>query len=109
MMHGRGKIGAAPVFDTWAITLPVRWCRVQFFFFVSRYAPISADSGRINLYQPKHTDSGHTGTKQAEIQKKKKKEVQNAPFELNNKTLNYLSSQPNSFFNLQLFLTLCAP
>ena len=49
---------------------------------------------------------------QAKIQKKKKEEeekVQNAPFELNNKTLNYLSSQPDSFFNLQLSLTLCAP
>ena len=41
--------------------------------------------------------------------KKEKEKVQNAPFELNNKTLNYLSSQPNSFFNLQLSLTLCAP
>ena len=47
---------------------------------------------------------------QAEIQKKKKKKrVQNAPFELHNKTLNYLSSQLNSFFNFQLSLTLCAP
>ena len=41
--------------------------------------------------------------------KKEKEKVQNAPFELNNKTLNYLSSQPNSFFNLQLSLILCAP
>ena len=41
--------------------------------------------------------------------KKKRKKVQNAPFELNNKTLNYLSSQPDSFFNLQLSHSMCSP
>ena len=51
-----------------------------------------------------------TGRFRPKFKKEKEKEkVQNAPFELNNKTLNYLSSQPNSFFNLQLSLTLCAP
>ena len=61
--------------------------------------------------RPKHTDSGRTGTKPANSSQnsKKKKKVQNAPFELNNKTLNYLSSQPNSFFNLQLSHSLCSP
>ena len=62
--------------------------------------------------RPKHTDSSRTGTKPAnssQNSKKKKKKVQYAPFELNNKTLNYLSSQPNSFFNLQLSHSLCSP
>ena len=63
--------------------------------------------------RPKHTDSGRTSAKPANSsqnsKRKKKKKVQNTPLELNNKTLNYLSSQPNSFFNLQLSHSLCSP
>ena len=122
MMHGCDKMGTALTSDVaWrhnvrATPLPVCWCRVQFFFFF-RYASIRADSSWIDSYQlkpSKHTDSSCTGAKLVDSgrnSKKEKKEetVQNAPFELNNKTLNYLSSQPDSFFNLQLSLTLCAP
>ena len=125
MMHKCDKMGSAPTSDVArrnnarAMPLPARWCHVQFFFFFFRYAPICANLGRISSYRlksSKHTDSSCTDAKLVDSgrnskKKKKKKEekVQNAPSELNNKTLNYLSSQPDSFFNLQLSLTLCAP
>ena len=87
-----------------------------FFFFFSfldtcQLRPILTNSGQIGLYRakpPKHTDSGHTNAESADSRRNSKKKVQNAPFELNNKTLNYLSSQNAPFFNLLLSLTLCA-
>ena len=104
MMHRRSKMGAATASDTWVTPLPVRRCCVQFFlsFFISWYAPTQAETHRFRPYRHQ------TGQFKPKFKKKKKK-VQNAPFELNNKTLNYLSSQPNSFFNLQLSHSLCSP
>ena len=74
-------------------------------FFVFFHFLIRTDSGRNT---PIQADRHQTGQFKPKFKKKKKK-VQNAPFELNNKTLNYLSSQPNSFFNLQLSHSLCSP
>ena len=90
--------------------LLARQCRVLFFFFsVSRLAPTCVELGRFALTRHKSirikqnhrntpiqavpADSGRNSKK-----KKKKKRVQNASFELNNKTLNYLSSQNAPFF-----------
>ena len=104
MMHRRGKMGAATASDTWVTPLPVHRCCVQFFFsfFISWYTPTQAETHRFRPYRHQ------TGQFKPKFKKKKKK-VQNAPFELNNKTLNYISSQPNSFFNLQLSHSLCSP
>ena len=75
-------------------------------FFVFFHFLIRTDSGRNTPIQAVPAPNRPI---QAKIQKKKKKKAQYAPFELNNKTLNYLSSQPNSFFNLQLSHSLCSP
>ena len=92
-------------------------CPVFFFFLFPntlRFVLTRAESVRIGWNRrntPIQAVPAPNWLIQVEIQKKKEEEekVQNAPFELNNKTLNYLSSQPDSFFNLQLSLTLCAP
>ena len=97
MMHGHEKMGATPTFDV-VMLLPACWCRVHFFS-VSWYTPIRVDLGWISPYwlKPvKHADLARTGPELADSsrnsKKKKKNKVQNALFELNNKTLNYLSS-----------------
>ena len=112
-MHGRGKMGFAPAFDgarrglQWAMPLLTSWCRVHFFFDTSRFALPWAETAETHQFRSFWC---RTDRFKPKFKKRKEKEkVQNAPFELNNKTLNYLSSQPNSFFNLQLSLTLCAP
>ena len=78
-----------------------------FFFDTSRFALPRAETAETHQFRSFWC---RTDRFKPKFKKRKEKEkVQNAPFELNNKTLNYLSSQPNSFFNLQLSLTLCAP
>ena len=118
MMHGRGKMGFAPAFDgarcglQCATPLLACRCHVHFFFFMiwvdsHCLGPIRAETAETHQFRSFRC---RTGRFRRKFKKRKEKEkVQNAPFELNNKTLNYLSSQPNSFFNLQLSLTLCAP
>ena len=113
MMHGRGKMGFAPTFDgarrglQWAMPLLTSWCRVHFFFYTSRFALPWAETAETHQFRSFWC---RTDRFKPKFKKRKEKEkVQNAPFELNNKTLNYLSSQPNSFFNLQLSHSLCPP
>ena len=85
--------------NAWVMPLPAHRCHVHFFSF--------PDTRRIGSYQAKpskHINSSCFSAEAADSgrnsQKKKKKKVQNALFELNNKTLNYLSSQNAPFFNL---------
>ena len=100
MKHGCGTRGVAPTFDAagrgdaWGMPLPARLaesCRVvpcgfQFFLADSRRQAstwlqlglIRVESGRLEPYRPKPPKR----LIQAKIQKKKKKKVQNTPFEL---------------------------
>ena len=111
-MHECSKTAAAP---TSHLAMRKRCCcslvnaAYFFLFFVSRLAPTCAELGRFALTRHKSirikqnhrntpiqaipADSGRNSKK-----KKKKKRVQNASFELNNKTLNYLRSQNAPFF-----------
>ena len=95
--------------DARVTPLPACWCCVLFFFFFwfcdsCRLGLICTDLGQIGLYRAKplkHTESADSGQNS-----KKKKRVQNTPFELNPK----LSQLKRTIlhFNLQLSLTLCA-
>ena len=92
----------------------------RFFFFpISRYAPTqaksiisgeTAETHQFKLYQRQTSQFKQKfKTKKKKKTKQNKKKAQNVPFELNNKTLNYLNSQNAPFFSLQLSLTFCSP
>ena len=78
MMHGHGKMHAAPASD--AATCISVLCPIFFFHFPihADLAPICADSGQISPYRPKppkHTDSGRTSAEPANLGRNSKKKM----------------------------------